>query len=43
VTIRQSVTELVGRTPLVTLHRVVDGAVASVLAKLEYDNPAKSV
>jgi cysteine synthase len=37
------VTELVGNTPLVRLHRVTQGAVAEVVAKLEYYNPAHSV
>ncbi len=33
----------IGRTPLVKLHRVVDGAKATVLAKIEGRNPAYSV
>jgi cysteine synthase A len=36
-------TQLMGNTPLVKLNRVVEGAGATVLAKLEYYNPAKSV
>ena len=35
--------ETMGRTPLVRLNRVTDGAPATVLAKLEYFNPAGSV
>ena len=35
--------ETMGRTPLVRLNRVTDGAPAQVLAKLEYFNPAGSV
>ncbi len=38
-----SVTEIVGNSPLVRLGRVTDGAAATLLAKLEYHNPAKSV
>ena len=37
------VTAAVGRTPLVRLNRITDGAGATVLAKLEYYNPANSV
>ena len=33
----------IGRTPLVQLHRVTDGAPATVLAKIEGRNPAYSV
>ena len=36
-------TKLIGRTPLVRLNRVVGGARATVLAKLEMYNPANSV
>ncbi len=38
-----NITETVGRTPLVQLNRVTDGARATVLAKLEFYNPASSV
>jgi len=36
-------TELVGRTPLVRINRLAEGAKAVVLAKLEFYNPANSV
>jgi cystathionine beta-synthase len=35
--------EAVGRTPLIRLHKVIDGARALVLAKVEYVNPGGSV
>jgi cysteine synthase A len=38
-----AITDIIGNTPLVRLHRVTDGAPADVLAKLEYFNPASSV
>ena len=39
----EHITDLVGFTPLVKLHRITDGAPATVLAKLEFFNPASSV
>jgi cysteine synthase A len=43
VKIANNVTELIGNTPLVRLHRVSEGAQADVIAKLEFYNPAHSV
>ena len=41
--VEKSVAGLVGHSPMVQLNRVMDGAGATVVAKLEYHNPAKSV
>src|SRR5690625_6161602 len=41
--IYDDVTQLVGKTPLVRLNRITEGAQATVALKLEYYNPAKSV
>ena len=38
--IYDDVTKLIGRTPLVRLNRLTEGAGATVLAKLEFYNPA---
>ncbi|EYT49929.1 cysteine synthase A [Brachybacterium muris] len=42
-TIYENVSELVGRTPLVKLNRLGDEVKATVVAKLEFYNPANSV
>jgi cysteine synthase A len=41
--IANNVTQLIGNTPLVRLHRLTNGAQAQVVVKLEYLNPAGSV
>ncbi|HNT54374.1 MAG TPA: cysteine synthase A [Anaerolineaceae bacterium] len=41
--IANDVTELIGNTPLVRLRRLTAGSAATVVAKLEYFNPAHSV
>jgi len=41
--IANNVTDLVGNTPLVRIQRLAEGAVADVVAKLEFYNPAHSV
>jgi len=41
--IADNVTQLIGNTPLVRLNRITDGAVAEIVAKLEFFNPAHSV
>ena len=41
--IYDSIADTIGRTPLVRLQRVTEGAAATVLAKLESFNPASSV
>ena len=42
-TIANDITRLIGNTPLVRLNRLTEGAVATVVAKLESANPAHSV
>jgi cysteine synthase A len=41
--IANSVTELIGNTPLVRINRLNEGAGATIVAKLEFFNPAHSV
>jgi cysteine synthase A len=41
--IANDVIELIGDTPLVRVHRLTEGCVAQVVAKLEFYNPAHSV
>ena len=39
----QDTTRVVGCTPLIRLNRIADGVGASILAKLEFQNPLGSV
>ena len=41
--IANSVTDLIGNTPLVRINRIAEGTVATIAAKLEFFNPAHSV
>jgi cysteine synthase A len=41
--IYDNITELIGNTPLVRLHRLAEGSKADILLKLEFFNPASSV
>merc|ERR1711957_128802 len=41
--IADNILDLIGRTPLVRLHKVVEGSHAEIIAKLESANPANSV
>jgi cysteine synthase A len=41
--IAQNVSELIGNTPLVRLNRLADGIKGTIVAKLEFYNPAHSV
>jgi cysteine synthase A len=41
--IANSVTDLIGNTPLVRINRIAEGSVATITAKLEFLNPAHSV
>ena len=41
--IYDDVTQLVGSTPLVRLNRLIEGGAATVVAKLEFQNPGASV
>ncbi|HEY64996.1 MAG TPA: cysteine synthase A [Caldilineae bacterium] len=41
--IANDVTELIGNTPLVRIRRLAEGAQATIVAKLEFYNPASSV
>ena len=42
-TIANSVTDLIGNTPLVRINRLALGVNAEIVAKLEFYNPAHSV
>jgi cysteine synthase A len=41
--IADSITQLIGNTPLVRINKITDGAAGQVVAKLEFFNPASSV
>ena len=41
--IADSITDLIGNTPLVRVNKLTEGAVATVAAKLEFFNPGGSV